>query len=233
VVGRNSKNMGKSVVYDPRRGYALAAPVYERWHWFDFWRHNEAPIVQRWAKALSPGVVLDAGSGTGVYRPAVESAGHRIIAADLSAEMLTIQLQKFPKAPVVQARIEALPLRTSSFDYVLCTRVLSHIEILTPVFREFARVSKSGAKLLITDVHPEHHYSEMSIPTNGERISIETYKHPVSAIKQAVQSSDFELLVFRELHVQDLSWRPPLENFENIYDDPQKPIFYVAFLRRP
>jgi ubiquinone/menaquinone biosynthesis C-methylase UbiE len=223
----------KPHIYDSSLGYALAAPAYDSWHWSRFWRQNEAPIVRRWATALSAGAILDAGSGTGVYRPILENEGHQVVAADLSAEMLAVQLRKFPKAFVVQARIEALPLRASLFDYILCTRVLSHIEILGPVFREFARVTKPAAKVLITDVHPDHRYSEMSIPTDGDRVSIETYKHPISGIKQALRSNGFELTEFRELHFQDLAWKPPIEDFENIYADLQRPISYVATLRRP
>ena len=230
---RNSKSVqAKHHVYDSRLGYALAAPAYDTWHWSHFWHQNEAPIVHRWAATLPPGAMLDAGSGTGPYRPVLGNAGHRVISADLSAEMLTIQVQKFPTAPVVQARIEALPFRASSFDYILCTRVLSHIKTLTSAFGEFARITKPGAKLLITDVHPEHHYSEMSIPTDSERISIETHKHPISDVKQLFESSGLELTEFREFHFQDLAWRPPIENFENIYSDLKLPIFYVAFLRR-
>jgi len=232
-VDRDSKSVhAKPRVYDSRHGYALPATAYDTWHWSYFWHQNEAPVVHRWVATLSPGMMLDAGSGTGPYRPVLQNAGHQVISADLSGEMLNIQLQKFPRAPVVEARIEALPFRASSFDYILCTRVLSHIKTLLPAFGEFARLTKPGAKLLLTDVHPQHRYSEMSISTNRERISIETYKHPISEIKQLLRSTGFELTEFRELHFQDLAWRPPIENFENIYSDLKLPISYIAFLRR-
>jgi len=223
----------KSHAHEPRVGYALAASAYEKWHWFQFWRKNEVQIVRRWATALAPGKILDAGSGTGLYRPVLESTGHRVVGADLSAEMLMIQVRRNPTAPVLQARIEALPFQASSFDYVLCTRVLSHVQILVPVFREFARVTKQEAALLITDVHPEHRYSEMSIPTDDQRVSIQTFKHPISEIKKALETGGFELIEFNEFRLHDLVWKPPLENFENIYDEVERPIFYTLSLRRP
>jgi len=223
----------KARAYEPRIGYALAASAYENWHWFQFWRQNEVPIVQRWAAALTPGTILDAGSGTGLYRRVLEHAGHRVVGADLSAEMLMIQVRANPTASVVQARIEALPFHGSSFDYVLCTRVLSHIHTLMPALCEFARVTKPDSALLITDVHPEHRYSEMSIPTNAERVSIQTYKHSLPEIKKAVEASGFELLQFKEFRLDDLVWKPPIENFENIYDEVERPIFYTCSLRRP
>jgi SAM-dependent methyltransferase len=222
----------KSRIYEPRAGYALAASAYETWHWFQFWRHNEVPIVKRWVAGLAPGAILDAGSGTGLYRPLLEDMGYRVVAADVSAEMLVIQGRKNPGAPRVQAAIEALPFRAATFDYVLCTRVLSHIRTLTPVFRQFARVTKPNAALMITDVHPEHRYSDMSISTNGERISIQTYKHPLGDVRTSVESNGFALLEYNEYRLSDLVWTPPVDRFANIYDDPGRPIFYTCFLRR-
>lgn len=183
--------------------------------------------------ALTPGTILDAGSGTGLYRHVLEHNGHRVIGVDLSAEMLMIHIRSNPAAPVVQARIDALPFRGYSFDYVLCTRVLSHIHTLLPVLSEFARVTKPRAELLITDVHPEHRYSEMSIPTNAERVSIQTYKHPLPEIRKAVEASGFGLPEFKEFRLDDLVWRPPIKKFENIYDEAERPIFYTCSLRRP
>jgi ubiquinone/menaquinone biosynthesis C-methylase UbiE len=233
-VGQTTKSTRqKTHAYEPRIGYALAASAYEKWHWFQFWRKNEVQIVRQWATALTPGKILDAGSGTGLYRPVLESAGHWVVGADLSTEMLMIQARRNPTASVVQARIEALPFQAPAFDYILCTRVLSHVQTLMPVFREFARVTRQEARLLITDVHPEHRYSEMSIPTNEERVSIQTYKHPIAEIKTALETGGFELLGFDEFRLHDLAWKPPVENFENIYDETERPIFYTAFLGRP
>jgi ubiquinone/menaquinone biosynthesis C-methylase UbiE len=224
---------GKSRIYEPRVGYDLAASAYETWPWFQFWRHNEMPIVQQWAAALSPGTLLDAGSGTGLYRSALERMGHQVIGVDLSRAMLKIQLKKKPTASVVQATVEALPFKACSFDSLLCTRVLSHLPELKPVFHQFIHVTKPGAALLIADVHPEHRYSEMSIPINHDRISIQTFKHPVQEIKKAIEASGLMLVTFHEVYLRDLRWKPPTEGFANIYDEPERPIFYTCSLRRP
>jgi ubiquinone/menaquinone biosynthesis C-methylase UbiE len=218
-------------VHDPESGYDLAASAYEIWHWFQFWRRNETPLVQLWTEDLVPGTFLDAGAGTGPYRFLLEGKGHRVIAADLSIEMLRIQLQRNPNAPVVRAKLEALPFLESSFDYLLCTRVLSHIRSVGPTFNEFARVTKSGAKLLITDVHPEHRYSEMSISMKKGKVSIQTYKHAIGEIKAAIEAYGFELIELREFRLKDLLWKPPVKGFENIYDEPTRPIFYTCSFR--
>jgi hypothetical protein len=86
--------------------------------------------------------------------------------------------------------------------------------------------------VLISDVHPEHHYSEMSIPTAAERVSIQTYKHPISDVRETIKATGFEMIRFEQFGLIDLAWKPPTENFSNIYDDPRRPIFYMCWLRR-
>ena len=220
-------------VYEARLGYALAASAYESWHWFEFWRRNEVPIIRRWLDAIRPGTILDAGSGTGLYRTILEGAGHRVIGADISEAMLAVQRQKFPSAPLVQANIGQLPFRAASFDNVLCTRVLSHIPPLRVAFSEFARVAKLGAGVFLADVHPQHRYNEMSIPIDGGRISIETHKHPIADVRTAIEGAGFRIVEFREYRLGELAWKPPVKGFENIYDEPERPIFYASFLRHP
>jgi len=221
----------RSLSYSPRVGYSLVAQQYEAWHWFQFWQRNERPIVEQWANSVYPGLLLDAGSGTGLYRQALEQAGHTVISVDASPEMLAVQKDRHPTAITIAADILELPFPDSCFDYLLCTRVLSHIAKLEPALSEFARVTKPTAELLLADVHPNHRYSDMSVPLNGERISIETYKHPVEEIKSAIRPP-LRLLDFHEYRLQDLTWKPPAKSFENIYDAPDRPIFYVALLRR-
>ena len=214
--------------HEVRTGYSLAAREYEHWHWFKFWRQNEAPIVREWARSLTPGLVLDTGSGTGAYRSDLCDAGHSVMAVDLSPEMLRVQKRKYPEAVVVEADIKSLPLPSQLVDNILSTRVLSHISEPAEVFSEFVRVSKHNSQFLICDVHPEHRYSDMSIPVDGEKVSIKTYKHSLGQIKHIINSLPLKVLSLREYRLQDLTWKPPTLHFENIYDEPNRPIFYVC-----
>jgi ubiquinone/menaquinone biosynthesis C-methylase UbiE len=222
-----------SSCHEVRVGYALAASVYEQWHWFQFWRQNEAPLVRAWARSLPPGLMLDGGSGTGVYSSDLRSAGHKVVAVDISFEMLRIQKAKYSAALVVAADVRSLPLQSESIDNILSTRALSHVREPAMVFSEFARVSKHNSQFLLCDVHPEHRYSDMSIPIDGEKISIKTYKHDLGEIKGIIDRLSLEMLMLREFHLADLFWKPPIKNFENIYDEPGRPIFYVCQIRKP
>jgi ubiquinone/menaquinone biosynthesis C-methylase UbiE len=225
------KNRIENPTLGPSFGYSLVAQEYEHWHWFKFWQNNEKPIVQQWANSLTPGTLLDAGSGTGWYRQLLEEAGHVVISVDISPEMLEIQRRRSPSGTLINADICKLPFPDSYFDYVLCTRVLSHIKSLKRVLNEFTRVTKHGARIFIADIHPEHHYTDMSVPVNGERISIETHKHSVEEIKRSIRSP-LELISFKEYRLEDVPWKPPTQNFGNIYVALGSPIFYVAILRR-
>jgi SAM-dependent methyltransferase len=47
-----------------------------------------------------------------------------------------------------------LPLPTASFDRVLCCLVVDHIASLDSLFREFARVCRTGGAILLSVMHP-------------------------------------------------------------------------------
>ena len=190
------------------------------------------PHIRCWAGTLKPGLFLDAGSGTGLYRSVLEKAGNTVVAADISPEMLRVQTQHHLHGSVVAADIRILPFRSASFDYVLGTRVLSHIPDIAAVFAEFRRVAKSGAQMLISDVHPEHRYSNMSIPVGTEKVSINTYKHPIKGLEASLAAASLDVVWFREFRLSELTWRPPPEKFDNIYVDIERPIFYIFVLRR-
>ena len=79
-------------VFDPRQGYDRVASDFGHWHWFHFWRRNEAPIVRNWLRGLPPGRGLDAGAGIGTYIPDILGAGHDCVAVDLSWRMLAARV---------------------------------------------------------------------------------------------------------------------------------------------
>jgi ubiquinone/menaquinone biosynthesis C-methylase UbiE len=195
--------------------------------------------VKEWVASLRPGLFLDAGSGTGMYRPVLEGAGHRSVSLDLSIEMLRNQskaqtaLKQNAPLPLVQGDIKTLPFKDSCFDYLLCTRVLSHIKRLDLALSELARVVKPHAELIISDVHPAHRYTVMSVPrNNGKKISIKIFKHRIADLKRAFAAVSFRLLRLEQYGLKDLTWRPPRQHFEKVYDEPEQSIFYVCWLMK-
>ena len=129
--------------------------------------------------------------------------------------------------------LRGLPFRTELFDYVLCTRVLSNVPTIGRLLSEFRRVAKPNAEIFISDVHPEHRYSELTISNGGKEIAIQIFKHSVEELKTAFAIASLQLVSFQEFRFQDLIWRPPIEKFRKIYEQPDRGIFYTCILRRP
>jgi malonyl-CoA O-methyltransferase len=230
-----------TVALEPREAYRAFAPSYDHWHWSRFWRGNERPLVERWLASLRPGLVLDAGSGTGPYSSLIRQAGHRSVSVDLTFEMLELEhvaddAAHCPRtASRVQGDIRLLPFKEATFDHLLCTRVLTHVALLPQALLEFARILRPGASLLISDVHPDHSYqhTSMRLLPDGERFAVETYKHSIADFKQAVSSAGLRLLDIREYLFASLTWKPPRLGFEKVHADRDRPIFFISHLTRP
>jgi ubiquinone/menaquinone biosynthesis C-methylase UbiE len=219
-----------------RQGYDLAAQDFDEWHWCAFWQQNEAPLVKRWLQQLPPGSGLDAGCGTGTYTESITSMGHYYFAADLSASMLQILRKKHfvnTASTLVQADLQNLPFSDSTFDWILCTRVLSNISTPKQVLAELARTVRPGGRALITDVHPKHPYVCTSIQAGTRSISIRTYKHSLERLTQMIEADGrFSIRTLREYRSGDLSWQPPSGPFEKLFRHSQTSVFYSFDLSR-
>ncbi len=223
-------------MYGAREGYDIASSRYERWRWFTFWRRNEAPLVEAWLRSLRPGFGLDVGAGTGSYLPEIAGAKQRYIGIDLSLRMV----EEFRERSLafrgclvgsVQADAVNLPFASERFDWLLSTRVLSHVRDIPAAFREFHRLLRAGGDCLISDVHPDHPYVNVSIPTEVGQIAIETHKHPVMELRRSASGAGLRIVSLSEFRLTDLPWKPPVE-FERVYSNSDRPIFLVCTLKK-
>lgn len=93
-------------------------------------------------------LILDAGTGTGRISIPLLERGARLVGCDLSRKMLTRLQEKFSSAPLAQADIAYLPLRTHFFDALLTVHVMHLVGPWREALREFRRVLKPGGKYL-------------------------------------------------------------------------------------
>lgn len=215
----------------PRAAYDALAASYEDWHWYQFWRVHERPLVSKWLRSITPGRGLDAGAGTGPYESMIADLGASCVAADISREML--KAVTAPSIPV-QADLTALPFRAGAFDWTLCSRVLSHVADLDAAVGELARTLKPGGECLMTDVHPEHAYDHVRIPGPSGMIGIETYKHAVEDVTASAKRHGLLIESLATYRLGDLTEAPPRPVFAKLYEHPERPIFYAArMIRRP
>jgi SAM-dependent methyltransferase len=96
--------------------------------------------------------ILDAGAGECVYKKYFQHCNY--ISVDLG---VGDEKWDYTNLDYV-ASLDNLPVGNNTFDAILCTQVLEHLERPQECLREFSRVLKAGGKLYLTVpmAHPEH-----------------------------------------------------------------------------
>jgi ubiquinone/menaquinone biosynthesis C-methylase UbiE len=99
-------------------------------------------------------VVLDIGTGTGVFLPFVFDVigkNGRIIAMDIAEEMLKKAAVKLSNGNIdyIQANVECIPLPEKTFNVVICYSSFPHFQDKLKALNEMKRVLKSNGRLFI------------------------------------------------------------------------------------
>jgi ubiquinone/menaquinone biosynthesis C-methylase UbiE len=168
------------------------------------------------------GAVLDFACGTGrigVWLKGKTSAA--IDGVDLTAEMLDVARGKHVYRSLKVADVAATGLPDASYD--LCVQSLAdeHMATLTPLYRETARVTKTGGIFALVGFHPQ--FLMAGVPTHydrapGEAITIRSYVHLLSDHVKAGMAAGW---VLREMHegLVDEAWlakKPKWEKYAGI-----------------
>ena len=109
-------------------------------------------LEDEYDKLLSPQPgerILDIGCGTGYFLRKLGRTGAEICGIDVSFDSVAVVTQNV-RGRVAVASATALPFAESSFDNVLLSQVIEHIEDDAAAIREIARVGKANADVIIS-----------------------------------------------------------------------------------
>jgi len=98
--------------------------------------------------------ILDVGCGEGftLNRLKANNIGEKLEGIEYSEDAIVIGKKIYPEIKITKGNIYKLPYKDNSFDLVLCTEVLEHLENPEEGLRELIRVSK---KYLVISVPNE------------------------------------------------------------------------------
>jgi ubiquinone/menaquinone biosynthesis C-methylase UbiE len=116
---------------------------------------------------LKPGsVVLDVGTGTGVFLPyLLKNIGKngKIVALDLAEEMLAKAMAKYSAENVeyLHADIMDIPVYEEMFDSVVCYSSFPHFQDKHKALTEIRRVMKPGGRVFVCHTSSRDHINGM------------------------------------------------------------------------
>lgn len=127
----------------------------------EIWTREQRFVVE-WAAALPKDAsILDLPTGTGRFVEGFLGLGLRVLAMDISDDMLAAVRRRWPaettpRLTVATGDAEHLPLADGSVDYVLSWRLVHLLPpaVLPAVLREFRRVARAGVVLQVFAVRP-------------------------------------------------------------------------------
>lgn len=98
--------------------------------------------------------VLDVGSGEGQVTRCIASLGADAVGIDPSASQVTAARKRGGATHYLRARAEHLPFLDATFDGIVVSMSLEHVEPFEPAVAEIARVLGPHGRLLLVLVHP-------------------------------------------------------------------------------
>jgi ubiquinone/menaquinone biosynthesis C-methylase UbiE len=148
-------------------------------------------------------VALDAACGPGRHCAHLRERGFEVIGVDSNRSMLAVAESKVPGGDFRLGDLSALPIGDGTVDVVVCSLALTHVARLEPVIAEFARVTRPGGLVILSDMHPTAvtFGGAAVFPTDSQRFELNFVRnlvHPVSDYVRAAVSAGLVVRDCRE-----------------------------------
>jgi 2-polyprenyl-3-methyl-5-hydroxy-6-metoxy-1,4-benzoquinol methylase len=101
-------------------------------------------------KDLKNKTFLEVGCGLGYFSERALSMGAKVTGIDVGSKLVKKTKDRVPGGRFLTASAAKLPFKNNTFDIVLCTEVIEHVEFQQKTLKEMFRVLKHGGVLVIT-----------------------------------------------------------------------------------
>ena len=160
------------------------------------------------------GSILEAGCGTGKNTAFYAGIAEGVCAMDFSYGMMVRAREKVRTGNVAFLLADLTrpwPCEEDSFDLVACNLVLEHVQDLSFVFAQAARVLKEGGSFFVCELHPFRQYQGKQAVFSGAEgeTRIPAYVHHISDFIQAADENGLMLSDFREWWHEEDEGKPP------------------------
>ncbi len=179
--------------------------------------------------SLQSKIIADIGCGTGRHWEKIRRGDPaKIFGFDVSAGMLAVLKQKYPEAETFLVNDVHLPmLKNESCDLVISTLTIAHIQDLGGALKEWYRILKPGASMMITDYHPAAlaRGARRTFKVNDQTIAIRNHIHSIGKLKDLAGQLQLRTRRFIERKID--------EEVRSYYEKQQAVAIYEKFYGTP
>lgn len=159
--------------------------------------------------------ILEIGCGTGKNTVFLAQIGEKVHALDFSQGMIN---QAREKVKAGNVRFEMADLTqtwncvSAAYDLVVCNLVLEHIQDLTHIFSEGARVLETSGKFFVNELHPFRQYKGTRArfeKNESTTVEVDAFVHHISDFTNAASVNGLKLVRFNEYWHEADEGKPP------------------------
>lgn len=151
--------------------------------------------------------VADIGCGTGRHWPKLfEKQPGTLTGFDVSEGMLEKLEEKFPDANTHQITDDLfLPIKSASFDVIVSTLTMAHIENIEDALQAWCRILKCESEIIITDFHPKllAFGGKRTFKHNNQQMAVTNFVHSTATIKDILKDNGFRAIAEEEMIIDE------------------------------
>ena len=158
--------------------------------------------------------ILELGCGTGKNTHFYAQIGAMVHAVDFSEGMIEKAKAKIQVENVIFSAMDISkkwPLDDHAFDLIVCNLVLEHIQDLSFVFSETARVLREQGRFFVNELHPFKQYEgkKARFDKDGKTVEVDAFVHHISDYVSAANANGLQLIKLDEYWHEEDQNKPP------------------------